>query len=350
MNKLVVAASIAAILAFVLTPALRSLAIRRGYLDVPNERSSHVQPTPRTGGLAILGAFAVAAAVGGALATWRTGVLMAGAFALAALALVDDLRPLPNIARLALQVVILGCVVSVLGKAGGVAWPSSPALMVIAWLTALVWLVGLVNVYNFMDGLNGIAGLAAIVTAATLATLALRRGDLDVAVLAVSLAAATAGFLPFNVPSGSIFMGDTGSTVLGLILGALALSGAQPESLPLAQALPFVPFLLDAGITLVRRALRGERFFSTPHRSHFYQRLQQQGWSHVGVATLYAGLTGVSAALSLVFERLSLTQRALAFTALVTAHILIFACIQRRWSRLANQRGAAGATQTGVNP
>ena len=344
MNPLVVSAVTAATTALTITPIVRGAAIRGGYMDVPNERSSHVRPTPRTGGFAILVGLAAGTGAAGAWREGATATTLLGTFGLALMALVDDWRPLSRLLRLVLQVALLAAVLTALASTGAIAWPASRVLTCIAWTVALVWLLGLVNTYNFMDGLNGIAGLSAAVTGATLALLALRRGDLPSAVLATSVASAVLGFLPFNMIGGSIFMGDAGSTVLGLVLGALVLHAASLDHLPVAAALPLAPFVLDAGTTVIRRALRGERFFSTPHRSHYYQQLQQQGWSHAAVATLYACLTLACASVALAFDKLSLGQQVAALVGIVIGHAALFARIHAGWRRHIGGTSAGAAT------
>jgi UDP-N-acetylmuramyl pentapeptide phosphotransferase/UDP-N-acetylglucosamine-1-phosphate transferase len=340
MTSLLVAMGAALGTALMLTPLLRHVALRVGYLDVPNERSSHDRPTPRTGGYAILaGVIAGVAAAG----VWRDGAvasIVAGAVALAVIAFIDDQHALPRLLRLVLQVLIVVLVVWGLFRYGITAVPpASSVLKFVAWTAAVVWLVGVVNTYNFMDGLNGIASVAAVVSGGVLAILAWRYGDVPAAVLAASVAAAACGFLPFNLPGGTIFMGDSGSTVLGVTLGALALHlEGPPGSAPFAAALPFLPFVFDAGTTVVRRALRGERFFSTPHRSHYYQMLQQQGWSHASVTAVYGGLTLASGIAALTFDGLTAVSRLAVLTGMIIGHAVLFSSIQGRWSRHAGVR------------
>lgn len=338
MNALFMPAAAAAATTFLLTPIARRLAIQRGYLDLPTDRSSHDRPTPKTGGYAMLAGLAVGVFGAGGWRDGRVDVILAGALLLAGVALVDERRGLPRLQRLVLQVAIAGMVVWGLGPAGALARAATPQQGWIAGTVALVWIVGVVNAYNFMDGLNGIAGVTAVVAGSVLAVLALGRGDLPVAVLATAAAAAAAGFLPFNLLSGSIFMGDSGSTALGLVFGALVVDASTPGVVPVAAALPLAPFVLDAGTTIVRRALRGERFFATPHRSHYYQRLHQQGWSHVAVTGLYGGLTIASGTVALAFDRLSVGQRAIALAVIVIGHAAVFARIQVGWSRQAGRR------------
>ena len=200
-------------------------------------------------------------------------------------------------------------------------------------------IVGVTNGYNFMDGLNGISSVEAIVCGATMATLALRGGDTAAAALALALGAAALGFLPWNA-TGSIFMGDTGSATFGFLFAALVLRLSQSGTPAVAAALPLLPFLLDSGITLVRRALRGERFFSTPHRSHFYQHLQQQGWPHLAVSAIYGALAVCSGVVAMLWESLPPALQVAALAALLALHAAVFFVIELRWKRLVSLRAS----------
>jgi UDP-N-acetylmuramyl pentapeptide phosphotransferase/UDP-N-acetylglucosamine-1-phosphate transferase len=318
---LVASAAVSACLA----PLFIHVGHRWNLVDVPNERSSHMVPTPRTGGLAILAGIFVAIVADGRLSDRTIAVIVAAAVALAILALVDDLRPLPTQLRLAAQVAITSALVW-LGQAGPLhaALPSvftSPAGSLAAYALAIVWLVGVVNAYNFMDGINGIASLEAIVCGATLAVLLARAGDVAGTALAVGAVGAAAGFLPWNLVRGAIFMGDVGSTTLGLLLGLLVLrAGAQGSVI--AAALPLAPFLLDTSVTIVRRILRGDRSIMTAHRTHFYQLLaERQG--HTRVSFVWAGLAACGSLVALIYDRLPFVGRLGALLLLAAAHALL---------------------------
>jgi UDP-GlcNAc:undecaprenyl-phosphate GlcNAc-1-phosphate transferase len=324
-----------------LTPLVRRFALRSGHLDVPNERSSHVRPTPRTGGWAIVAGIVAGVAAGGAFAGRGIAVAVVAAILLAALAIIDERADLPRMLRLVLQIGV-----AVLTPiAAGIALQRLDlpfASIPLGWAAiplSVFWIVGVTNGYNFMDGLNGISSVEAIVCGATMGTLALRSGDAPAAALALALGAAALGFLPWNA-SGSIFMGDTGSATFGFLFAALALRLTQNGTPIVAAALPLLPFLLDSGVTLVRRALRGERFFSTPHRSHFYQHLQQQGWPHLAVSALYGALALCSGIAALQWEALTQAGRLLALGALLALHAAVFAVIEWRWTRLVSFRAS----------
>ena len=333
MNVLLWAAVAAASATLILMPIMRWAALRCGYLDVPNDRSAHAQPTPRTGGYAILLGIVSGVAVSASPFDLRVGLILLGASMLAIAAFVDDRRVMPRIARLGIQFAVAALVIWGLLFATPHPWRDNPALLAVGTIGAVIWLVGVINAYNFMDGLNGMAGVAAAVTGTALALMALWRGDVPAAALAIAAAAAAAAFLPFNLFNGSVFMGDSGATALGLVFGALVVNATRAGGVPIMEALPVMSFVLDAGTTVVRRALRGERFFATRHRSSYYQLLQQLGWSHAAVAGVYGLLTLISASVALSLGGLSTVQRTVALASLAVIHIALFTWIQTRWSR-----------------
>jgi UDP-N-acetylmuramyl pentapeptide phosphotransferase/UDP-N-acetylglucosamine-1-phosphate transferase len=320
MIRLIAAAVVAGVTTAVLMPFVRRLAIRHGYMDVPNEQSSHQRPTPRVGGYSMLAGVVAALFVVGAWRETTVATIMTGALVLGVAAFVDDRRALPRLVRLGVQ----------FGVAALVLWSLQTSSLLLS-IGALVWIVAVINAYNFMDGLNGIAGIGALVTASALAVLALRHGNAAPAALAVSVAAAAAGFLPFNLFSGSVFMGDAGSTALGFVFASLAIDAATWGGASVAAMLPLAPFVLDAWMTIMRRALQGERFFSTRHRTSFYQLLQQSGWSHQEVAGFYGVLTLISAGVALAFDDLSPMRQGLALAALASGHAVIFFFIARKF-------------------
>jgi UDP-N-acetylmuramyl pentapeptide phosphotransferase/UDP-N-acetylglucosamine-1-phosphate transferase len=158
------------------------------------------------------------------------------------------------------------------------------------------------NVYNFMDGIDGLAASQAVIAGAALGLAGSLVHNPLLGIGGGLLAAASAGFLVYNVPPARLFMGDVGSTFLGFsfaglsLLGNLGVGGGR---LPIEfGAVILAPFLFDAVVTLLRRMLRGERWYAS-HRSHYYQRLVVRGLSHARVTALYASLAVVAAAAGL---------------------------------------------------
>jgi UDP-N-acetylmuramyl pentapeptide phosphotransferase/UDP-N-acetylglucosamine-1-phosphate transferase len=242
-------------------------------VDIPSHRSLHTTPTPRSGGLAIL-----AGAAAGVFTHWLSnGDLLldtastAAVLALVMIALVDEHYPIAAGLRLLLQtLVVAGLLIS----------DPVPEVTSLPWFALLLGLVWMINLYNFMDGMDGFAGGMAITGFGTFALLAWQSGNVDLALACAILVAACSGFLLLNFPPARLFMGDTGSTVLGLLAGMVIFKAHLENILPFwLGLLVFSPFIVDASVTLATRILRGEKFW-LPHKSHNYQILVESGWGH----------------------------------------------------------------------
>lgn len=245
-----------------LNPGLSRLAV-----DQPNHRSLHVIPVPRTGGLAIMSAALLSWSVlGGA---WLLPFAIC-ALLLIALSFVDDLSGLSAGWRFLGQFLVAGGFVCNVLPAN--------AVWVIGLLTvALVWMT---NLYNFMDGSDGLAGGMSVFGFGAYAVAGWIAGDAVLVLACVGIVAAATAFLVYNFHPARIFMGDVGSIPLGFLAGAIGLLGWKQEVWPLwFPLLVFSPFIVDASVTLCKRALRGEKIWQA-HRNHYYQRLVQLGWGH----------------------------------------------------------------------
>lgn len=267
-----------------LTEAFRRRALARQWLDVPNERSSHVMPTPRGGGVVLATVFLLLAGLQGAtsLSGLSFLIVLLSAAAVALCGAVDDRISLSPRARLSLQgLAAAGVLVAIGGLPAlpvfGQVWGLGWAGHVLAWLF-LLWLL---NLFNFMDGIDGIAATQAISVLAGGALCHWIAGiQLDLATLALLLAAACAGFLCLNWPPARIFMGDSGSAFLGFVIAAFALLAAHGEpSLFWCWVLLMGVFVVDATWTLCRRLLRGEKVWQA-HRSHAFQRASRRFGAH----------------------------------------------------------------------
>ncbi len=254
---------------------------RFAVLDVPNERSLHRVPVPRTGGIGILGAMlplfawvATRSIYPAPLILLELGVLIIGA-----VSFWDDRDGIGIGVRLAVQLIaailMLGAGFRVPPIGDLAAWPQWVRLA----LSLAIFLWG-INLYNFMDGMDGFAGGMGVIGFATLALFGRRIGYEPFFVVNAIVAMASLGFLAFNFPPARLFMGDVGSAPLGLLMVASSLwglrSGCYPPWVPLVI---FSPFIVDASVTLLRRLLRGERVWQA-HKTHYYQRVVGLGWGH----------------------------------------------------------------------
>ncbi|WP_249135061.1 glycosyltransferase family 4 protein [Bradyrhizobium sp. AUGA SZCCT0222] len=258
--------------------ALRPL-LQRYALARPNARSSHVTPTPQGGGCAVIAATAIGAALTVLSGSNASGtailIVLAAAFCLAAVGMVDDLRPIPVIPRLTLQLAVVVVLFTALPPQIRF-FEIIPVAIERAFIVlGMLWFINLVN---FMDGLDWmtVAEMAPI-TVALGAIALLGEAPADILPIALALAGALLGFAPFNRPVAKLFLGDVGSLPIGLLTGWCLLELASRQHLAAAILLPLY-YLSDATITLFWRLAKGERFWDA-HRSHFYQRATDNGFS-----------------------------------------------------------------------
>jgi Fuc2NAc and GlcNAc transferase len=293
----------AGILSWLLASRVRLYALDK-LLDIPNERSSHSRPTPRGGGLAI----AVTSLGGIILAamwqwiSWNLAIaLTGGGFMIAAVGWIDDHRDLPALTRFAVQFLAAGWAMYWLGglhslSLGSIVIPLGP----IGTLLGTVGIVWAINLYNFVDGIDGLAAGEAVSTGVIGGLLLLGTGHIGLAMIALLIASANAGFLPLNWAPAKLFMGDVGSGMLGYLFAVLAIASENAGSVPiLLWTLLLGAFVFDATVTLCRRIAHGERWYHA-HHSHAYQRMVQAGRSHAQVSATILAINLVLAGLAIV--------------------------------------------------
>jgi UDP-N-acetylmuramyl pentapeptide phosphotransferase/UDP-N-acetylglucosamine-1-phosphate transferase len=252
-------------------------------LDHPNDRSLHDQPMPRGGGLAILIAIIVCGTIVILLSPASSLLWIGlGILIVASVSFIDDRHAVPPlyrfVAHAAAAVVLLygGFILQRL-LIPGVSWEWSSIVGAIVSALFIVWMI---NLYNFMDGMDGFAGGMAVLGFGAFAAMGWMAGHGTFFAISLIIVAASAGFLIFNFPPARIFMGDVGSSTLGLLAAALSLWGAREGVFPFWVAvLVFSPFIMDATVTLIRRLLRREKVWQA-HKTHYYQQLVQAGWGH----------------------------------------------------------------------
>jgi len=251
-------------------------------VDRPNRRSSHSAPTPRGGGLALVGCLLVSGALAAQLLPAPEGMawLLAGTLILAAVSWADDLGHLSAALRLAVQALCVLPTLLVLCGGAAVFQGLLPPVLD-KGIAVLLWL-WFINLYNFMDGIDGLSATESMTLGFGLAAVAALTGVLQpLAVPGVIAGAAALGFFCWNRPPAKIFQGDVGAVPLGFFFGGLLLWAAAQGHWAVAVVLPLY-YLVDATWTLLRRAARGGRFWE-PHREHTYQRAVQAGLSHGAV-------------------------------------------------------------------
>jgi UDP-N-acetylmuramyl pentapeptide phosphotransferase/UDP-N-acetylglucosamine-1-phosphate transferase len=318
------------LLAFVVAVGITKLAEvvsrRRGLLDMPNDRSSHVTPTPRIGGVGIIAGATAGLLVAGGWREPESLVVLGAAGALGLVGLADDIgrrsligKYLAQLVSSAVVAIAFTPVLAVtVGEASLTIDGAAAAFLTVLWLTAVI------NAFNFVDGIDGMLGSLVVVFGVAGAGMVGPEADAPLLVAA----AASLGFLVWNHAPASIFMGDVGSQFLGLWVGASLLRspGASVEVVPLLILLGLV--LFDTGLTLVRRMREGKNLFAA-HREHLYQRLGASGAPHRAVAAAYAGLTAVLATIALAWTGQPLPVQVAFLLVVALACWLLLAWVRR---------------------
>ena len=319
MLKYAILFAVALVSSLALTPWVGRLALHFGVLDQPGGRKLHRQPTPRLGGLAVYGAMVVTFEL--AIVSdryvyeifygwgWQILALALGATAVLLLGVIDDIRSLSPEAKLATQL-----------AAGLAVWLSGYRIEAIGTFQlgilgpplTLLWVVGVTNAFNLIDGLDGLAAGIGVIVSATLFSISVYTGDVASAFLTAALGGALLGFLRYNFYPARIFLGDSGSLLLGFVLSVVSIGTANRASAVVAILVPILALglpIADTGLTVVRRLLRAvhvvrhdesrERYeflflgnvsLLKADREHIHHRLVDLGITHRNVVLLLYGI------------------------------------------------------------
>jgi Fuc2NAc and GlcNAc transferase len=259
-------------------------------IDIPNERSSHVVPTPRGGGLSVAVIFTLVLVLmflSGSIEKELLIALGGGGAVVAAIGFWDDHADLSKTVRLTMQFTAASWAVMWLGGAPAIPLGSQAVqlgmLGIVIPVISIVWMI---NLFNFMDGIDAIASIETITVSIAGAVVLLAAGNASFTHVLLALAAAAAGFLIWNWPPAKIFMGDGGSSYIGFTLAAVAIATSHAGGINLwSWLILFAVFIVDATVTLAVRMLRRERWYEA-HRTHAYQHAARAVGSHLPVSLL----------------------------------------------------------------
>lgn len=301
--------------AFVLTRFVRDFANSHGWVAVPTQdRHLHMSPLPRLGGVAIFLSFVFCMCLAAIWANRHPNLhpatflrtmatILAPAALVFLLGVYDDLRGVGPYVKFTVQ-----AVAATMLYAGGLRIVNIPVLFgnrALPWyielLFTIVWVLAITNAFNLIDGLDGLAAGSALFSTMVAFVLAVFHGPLLVEIMTIALAGAILGFLRFNFNPATIFLGDSGSLLIGFLLSALALHGAQKAPTIVAVAIPIVSFglpILETVLSVIRRLISGRPVF-TADREHIHHKLLQHGMTHRQVVILLYGVSAIFAMLSL---------------------------------------------------
>ncbi len=294
--RLLITVAAAFIISFAATPIVKAFAQKVGAMDVPNdERRVHNHPIPRMGGLAIFLGFLLSVLLFVPIGPQLQGILL-GCVIIVATGAVDDIVSINPWVKLfmqflaALVAVLHGVEINIL--ANPAFWSETDHLVLNGWTIpiTLLWIVGITNSVNLIDGLDGLAVGVSTISSITMLVIALLVSDASVALVLAALMGGCIGFMPYNLNPAKIFMGDTGSLLLGYVLATMSILGLFKFYAVVSFAVPLLAIavpLLDTIFAFFRRLLKGQ---SPMHadRGHFHHRLIDMGLSQKqAVAVLY---------------------------------------------------------------
>ena len=301
--------------AFVLTRSVRDFAVSHGWVAVPTqERHMHSSPLPRLGGVAIFLSFCCCMAIAGIwsmrhpstrnpLFLRTIATIFVPATIVFLLGVYDDLRGVGPYVKFTVQ-----GIAGALLYAGGLRIVNIPVLFgdrVLPWYFGLamtvIWVIAITNAFNLIDGLDGLAAGSALFSTMVAFVVALLHGQPLVEIMTIALAGAILGFLRYNFNPATIFLGDSGSLLIGFLLSALALHGAEKAPTIVAVAIPIVSFglpILETVLSVIRRLISGRPVFTADHE-HIHHKLLQHGMTHRQVVILLYGVSAGFAMLSL---------------------------------------------------
>lgn len=271
-----------------LTPLVRSLALRFNVVDSPNARKIHTKVIPRLGGVAIFLGFIVALIVGHftytGIFTSQNIVMLSGGAIIIVLGMLDDIFTVKAPVKLLVEifvaclVVFHGVRIDFIGNLFG----GHINLGALGPFLSILWILALINTMNLIDGLDGLASGIAAISAVALFIISLILNQTNASPILIAIAGAALGFLRYNFNPASIFMGDTGSLFLGYILAVASIQSVLKSALLISLALPllslFIP-ILDTFLAIRRRLKKKVHIFKAD-AEHIHHKLIKRGYTH----------------------------------------------------------------------
>lgn len=288
-----------------LIPHITKIAYFYGKVDKPGTRKIHEKPIPRLGGVAIFLGFLAGICILELLqpgyffrlkSPWL-GIICGGSL-MFLLGVWDDLSPVPAKIKFTIQIIIALLVYWLGVRVEFITNPFGGLIMFPKWLSVLItvfWLVGITNTINLIDGLDGLAAGVSIIASITLSIIALQKGQILSALIAITLAGGTIGFLRYNFNPAKIFMGDSGSLFLGFTLSAISITGVMKIAATVAVILPLLILgipILDTAFAILRRSINKQPIFQ-PDKKHIHHRLLSVGFSQKKVVIIIYSISAL---------------------------------------------------------
>ncbi len=313
---------------FLLTPLVKKLAVRIGAIDRPDARKVHHGLVPRLGGLAIYAGFILSIALTVGFDDMGMRGLCAGATFLIVVGVLDDRFSLPPKVKLLGQIV--AAAIFVIGFGIRVDWFQLPMLgyfYLPAWVSVpltIFWIIGFVNTVNLIDGLDGLAAGIAAIASIAISFLSFQMGQWICAAAMVAMAGSALAFLQYNFNPAKIFMGDTGSMLLGYLIAGVSVLGQMKTATVVVLIVPLIALsvpIMDTFMAIARRKQAGVPVFS-PDKRHLHHRLLALGLDQKEVVLVMYALTAFFCAAALLIIHLNLIVGMIVILAVLVIFLL----------------------------
>lgn len=274
---------ISLVITYAITPEIKKLAMKVGAVDRPNARKVHTHIVPRLGGLAIYIGFVIAVLFSVGMTREVVGLLI-GSTTIVAVGIWDDICQIPAKVKLCGQI---AAALVLVGFGIQIDWLTNPFgdLIFLPWFFAIpltvFWVIGFTNTVNLIDGLDGLAAGVSIIASISVFFMALSMGQSEPALITIALIGAAFGFLQYNFNPAKIFMGDTGSMLLGYVMAAVSIIGVVKTAATVALVVPVIALglpIMDTLFAIARRRMSGVPIFQ-PDKGHLHHRLLALGFS-----------------------------------------------------------------------
>lgn len=314
---------LAALVSYVLTPYIKTLAFKIGAIDKPDNRKVHKKIMPRLGGLAIYIAF-MAGVISSLELTWDIAGILIGGTVIVIVGILDDKYQLPAKVKLLGQ--IAAALVLVLFDIR-IEWINNPLGgyfyldKIISIPLTVFWVISFTNVVNLIDGLDGLAAGVSAIASVTVILVAVQMGYFHIAVLTAALAGGIIGFIRYNFNPATIFMGDTGSMFIGYMLAAVSVYGAVKTAATIALIVPAIALglpIMDTAFAIMRRYTNGRPIFQ-PDKGHLHHRLLAMGMNQKQAVLLMYGISAVLGIAAVLWAEVDGFYAALIIAVIITA-------------------------------
>lgn len=314
---------LAALISYILTPYIKTLAFKIGAIDKPDNRKVHKKIMPRLGGLAIYIAFMLGVVASLEL-TWDIVGILVGATVIVAVGVLDDKYQLPAKVKLMGQIVA-ACVLVAFDIR--IEWLNNPFggyFYVDYWLSVpmtIFWVVSFTNVVNLIDGLDGLAAGVSAIASVTVILVAVQQGYYHIAIMTAALAGGIIGFIRYNFNPATIFMGDTGSMFIGYLLAAISVYGSVKTAATIALIVPAIALglpIMDTAFAIMRRYTNGRPIFQ-PDKGHLHHRLLAMGMNQKQAVLLMYAITAVLGIAAVLWAEVDGFYAALIIAVIITA-------------------------------